>query len=178
MPSPTIGWPKTRVGPRRFFAIEFQGLLDLDFDIELTGFELPEIEMILDAADLPVDSSGDDKVPEIAPDQVITKPNDLWVLGEHRLLCGAARRQKSFATLLAGRSAQLVFADPPYNVPIRGHVSGKGRIKHREFLQATGEKTSPQFVRFLENCSAFLPSIPPMAPSTLFAWIGVISMRC
>jgi DNA modification methylase len=144
------GWSK------EILAIEFQGLLDLDFDIELTGFELPEIEMILDAADLPADSSGDDKVPELAPDQVITKPNDLWVLGEHRLLCGDARRQESFATLLAGRSAQLIFADPPYNVPIRGHVSGKGRIKHREFLQASGEKTSPQFAKFLEESFSLL----------------------
>jgi DNA modification methylase len=141
---------------REILAIEFQGLLDLDFDIELTGFELPEIEMILDAAEPMASSSDDDKVPELAPDQIITKPNDLWVLGEHRLLCGDARRRESFAALLSGRMAQLIFADPPYNVPIHGHVSGKGRITHREFLQASGEKTSAQFTKFLEESLGLL----------------------
>jgi DNA modification methylase len=130
--------------------------LNLDFDIELTGFELPEIEMILDAADPPAGSSGDDKVPELAPGRVITKPDDLWILGDHRLLCADARRRESFATLLSGKLAQLIFADPPYNVPIRGHVSGKGRAKHREFLQVSGEKTSPQFTRFLEESLSLL----------------------
>jgi DNA modification methylase len=144
------GWSK------EILAIEFQGLLDLDFDIELTGFELPEIEMILDAADPSASDTDDDQVPELTPKQIVTKPNDLWILGDHRLLCADARRRESFATLLSGKLAQLVFTDPPYNVPIRGHVSGKGRIKHREFLQASGEKTSPQFTRFLEETFGLL----------------------
>jgi DNA modification methylase len=80
----------------------------------------------------------------------------LWVLGEHRLICGDARRRESFAALLSGKAAQLVFVDPPYNVPIRGHVSGKGRIKHREFVQASGEKTSAQFEKFLEDALGLL----------------------
>jgi DNA modification methylase len=144
------GWSK------EILAIEFQGLLDLDFDIELTGFELPEIEMILEAADPPVSASEDDEVPRLAPNRVITKRNDLWQLGDHRLLCGDARRRESFAALLSGKLAQLVFTDPPFNVPIRGHVSGKGRIKHREFLQASGEKTSAQFTKFLEDSLGLL----------------------
>jgi hypothetical protein len=144
------GWSK------EILAIEFQGLLDLDFDIEVTGFELPEIEMILDAADPPVRASEDDEVPDLAPNHAITKPNDLWLLGDHRLLCGDARRRESFAGLLSGKLAQLVFTDPPFNVPIRGHVSGKGRVKHREFLQASGEKTTAQFTKFLEDSLGLL----------------------
>src|SRR6476646_1319361 len=88
--------------------------------------------------------------------RVISKPNDLWILGEHRLICGDARRRESFAALLSGKAAQLVFVDPPYNVPIRGHVSGKGRIKHREFVEASGEKTSAQFAKFLEDALGLL----------------------
>ena len=72
------------------------------------------------------------------------------------LLCGDARRRKSFRALLSGKTAQLVFVDPPYNVKIRGHVSGKGRVKHREFAQASGEKTSAQFTKFLEESLGLL----------------------
>ena len=71
-------------------------------------------------------------------------------------MCGDARREGSFATLMGGSCAQLVFVDPPYNVQIRGHVSGKGRIKHREFAQASGEKTSAQFVKFLDDSLGLL----------------------
>jgi DNA modification methylase len=144
------GWSK------EILAIEFQGLLDLDFDVELTGFEFTEIDIILDSADPSATNSDDDKVPDLASSHVVTKPHDLWVLGEHRLLCGDARRRESLATLLSGSTAQLVFVDPPYNVQIRGHVSGKGRIQHREFAQASGEKTSAQFTKFLEESLGLL----------------------
>jgi DNA modification methylase len=112
--------------------------------------------MILDAADPPASNAQDDEVPDLAPHRVITRPNDLWTLGEHRVFCGDARRRESFATLLSGEIAQLIFVDPPYNVKIRGHVSGKGRIKHREFVQASGEKTPAQFMKFLEESFGLL----------------------
>ena len=135
-------------------AIELQGLIELDFDAELTGFSIPEVELILDAAGPPANNTADDEIPDVTPNRIISKPNDLWILGEHRLICGDARRRESFTALLSGKAAQLVFVDPPYNVPIRGHVSGKGRIKHREFVQASGEKTSAQFAKFLEDALA------------------------
>jgi DNA modification methylase len=137
-------------------AIELQGLIELDFDLGTIGFSLPEVEMILDAASPPANNTADDEIPELTPNRIITKPNDLWTLGEHRLICGDARRRESFSALLSGKAAQLVFVDPPYNVRIRGHVSGKGRIKHREFVQASGEKTSPQFAKFLEDTLSLL----------------------
>jgi ParB-like nuclease domain len=137
-------------------AIELQGLSDLSFDLEATGFEIPEIELILDAKDPPTESSDDNTIPDLTPHRSITRSGDLWSLGEHRLLCGDARDQRSFATLLAGDRARLVFIDPPFNVKIRGHVSGKGRVKHREFAQASGEKTSPQFTKFLEEALSLL----------------------
>src|SRR5215831_12976300 len=137
-------------------AIELQGLIELDFDVELTGFSIPEVEMILDAAGPPANNTTDDEIPDVTPNRIISKPNDLWILGEHRLICGDARRRESFTALLSGELVQLAFVDPPYNVPIRGHVSGKGRVKHREFAQASGEKTQAQFTKFLEECLGLL----------------------
>jgi hypothetical protein len=104
----------------------------------------------------PASNPEDDRIPDPTPHRVVTKPNDLWILGEHRLFCGDARRRESFEALLSGNAAQLIFIDPPYNVKIRGHVSGKGRIKHREFAQASGEKTSAQFTKFLEESLGLL----------------------
>jgi DNA modification methylase len=68
-------------------------------------------------------------------------------LGKHRLLCGDARDPACYAQLLGGRPVDLVFTDPPYNVPINGHVSGNGRV--RQWLDelmagtATNVKTAP-----------------------------------
>ena len=132
-------------------AKEVEFLQSEGVDLTTTGFEIPEIEMIFGAADPPANNAEDDSIPDITPNRVVTKPNDLWTLGEHRLFCGDARRRESFAALMSGEIAQLIFVDPPYNVKIRGHVSGKGRIKHREFMQASGEKTSAQFTKFLED---------------------------
>ena len=135
------------------FAKEIEFLQAESVDLQTTGFEIPEIEMIFAAGDKPPASIEEDTPPEIAPASVVAKANDLWILGEHRLFCGDARHLESFAALMDGSRAQLVFVDPPYNVQIRGHVSGKGRIKHREFTQASGEKTSAQFTKFLEDTS-------------------------
>jgi hypothetical protein len=92
-------------------------------DLTTTGFDIPEIEMILGVADPPVGNSDDDRIPDLASERVVTKRRDLWILGDHRLFCGDARRRESFAAVLLGTTAQLVFVDPPYNVKIRGHVS-------------------------------------------------------
>ena len=141
---------------RDILAIELQGLIDVGFDAELTGFDVPEIEMILDAPGQAASDAAEDFVPDIASKRVISKASDLWILGDHQLFCGDARREGSFATLMGSSRAQLVFVDPPYNVQILGHVSGKGRVKHREFVQASGEKTSAQFVKFLDDSLGLL----------------------
>jgi DNA modification methylase len=144
------GWDK------EILALELQGLLDLNFDVGITGFDGPELELIIDSDNQDDSSAEENKLPELQPARIVTKPNDLWILGEHRLFCADARNRESFTTLLCGDSAQLVFIDPPYNVKIRGHVSGKGRVKHREFAEASGEKTSGQFTKFLEDALALL----------------------
>lgn len=135
----------------QLLAKEIEFLQGEGIDLQTTGFEIPEIEMIFAATDAPPNYIEDDKLPDIAPARIISKLNDLWFLGDHRLFCGDARQAESFATLLGGSRARLVFVDPPFNLKIRGHVSGKGRVKHREFAQASGEKTTAQFTKFLEE---------------------------
>ena len=143
---------KARWDPE-ILAIELQGLIELDFDVESIGFSIPEVEMILDAAGPPANNAADDQIPDVTPNRIISKPNDLWILGEHRLICGDARRRESFTALLSGKAAQLVFVDPPYNVRIRGHVSGKGRIKHTGNLCRRAARKHP---RSLQNSSKML----------------------
>jgi DNA modification methylase len=91
-----------------------------------------------------------DEVPAIDASKLpVTYPGDLWELGRHRLLCADASKPESFARLLGRKTAQMVFIDPPYNVPINGHVCGMGRVKHREFAMASGEMTAQEYAAFL-----------------------------
>ena len=132
-------------------AIELQGLIDLEFDVELTGFSLAEIDLVLDEAreaNVATPSSPDDAVP-LYPAAVVARMGDVWQLGRHRLLCGDARDPASYTALLGNELADLVFTDPPYNVKIDGHVCGSGSIKHREFAMASGEMSEAEFTGFL-----------------------------
>jgi len=132
-------------------AIEFQHLtdLDLEFELEITGFETAEIDLLVDGPKKNAKDPADD-IPPVEP-TTVSCPGDLWELGPHRLLCGDAREPKNYSQLFASERARLMFADPPYNVPINGHVGGKGSIKHREFAMASGEMTEAQFTSFLRT---------------------------
>jgi hypothetical protein len=117
---------------REILAIELQGLIDLEFDVELTGFEMGEIDIIVDEAEQGRRESAEaeDDTPERVPGPTVSRIGDLWVLGTNRLLCGDARDNRFYELLLSGGKAELVFADPPYNVPINGHVCGLGETQH------------------------------------------------
>lgn len=133
-------------------AIELQGLLDVGFDLELTGFSLAEIDIALDApAGISNASQEEDHLPESASDHPVTRTGDLWQLGLHRLLCGDARDPETIAQLTQGAGIDLIFTDPPYNVPIDGHVCGLGRIQHKDFAQASGEMSPDEFTAFLTD---------------------------
>jgi len=97
-------------------------LIDLDFDVELTGFDSGEIDVILEDGDeaKKENASPEDRVPEPRPGESISRPGDLWVMGKHRLLCGDARDHGAYQLLLDGEKAELIFADPPYNVTVDG----------------------------------------------------------
>lgn len=136
---------------REILKIEFQALaeLDLDFDLEITGFETAELDLLLD------DSAGEDaadpadETPEPEPGPAVTQPGDVWLLGKHRLICGDARDPATYAALMGAERARAVFTDPPYNVKIDGHVCGSGAVKHREFAMASGEMDAGTFTAFL-----------------------------
>jgi 16S rRNA G966 N2-methylase RsmD len=138
---------------RDLLALELQGLaeLDLGFDLEVIGFETAEIDLLIgESTDGEVDPA--DALPEIDPDApVVSRKGDLWSIGPHLLLCGDATNADAYAQVLGSRKAQVVFVDPPYNVPIGGHVSGHGRIQHREFAMASGEMSEGEFIAFLEK---------------------------
>jgi ParB-like nuclease family protein len=138
---------------REILAIELQALIDLNVEVELTGFEIAEIDVILDQAR---EANGPPSGPEDTPPQYgagppVTRPGDLWVLGQHRLLCGDARDNAAYVALLEGAKAEFVFTDPPYNVPIDGHVCGLGRIRHGDFAMGCGEMSAAEFTVFLES---------------------------
>lgn len=131
--------------------IEFGELsvLDLDFDLTITGFETAEIDLITaerkEGKQDPLDST-----PEVSPVPV-TRLGDVWEIGKHRLICGDSTREDTYAALLGDLKADMVFSDPPYNVAIDGHVSGLGKVKHREFAMASGEMSVDEFTGFLAS---------------------------
>lgn len=137
---------------REILAIELQALIDVDFNVELTGFEAAEIDLTLaDADDARREESGpEDRIPEAAPDQIVSRAGDLWLLGQHRLLCGDARDPAAYHLLLDGEKAGFVFSDPPYNVAVNGHASRSEQRRHGEFAMASGEMTTEAFTDFLK----------------------------
>ena len=129
--------------------IEFEYLssLDLDFDLTVTGFETPEIDLFL-AGEQKEETQEDIPLP---PKNPVTKPGDTWLIGPHKIICGDATKAETYSTLLGDEKAGLVFTDPPYNVPIEGHVCGKGTVKHTEFQMASGEMSPKEFTAFLKG---------------------------
>ncbi len=130
------GWDRERL------AIELPELAELlineDLDISITGFEPVEIDQIV--TDFEADSADPADTMDSAwqSAQVVSKPGDLWQLGNHRLLCGDARNGDHLDRLIVQERAAMAFLDPPYNVRIKG-VVGRGRVKHDEFAMASGE---------------------------------------
>jgi hypothetical protein len=106
---------------RELLAIEFQYLseLDLDFESTITGFEVPEIDLLIQKIGLVSNGDEGNQLPEIdesiAP---VSELGDRWNLGNHHLLCADAMQAQSFELLLGDQKAQMVFIDPPYNLPI------------------------------------------------------------
>ena len=141
------GWDK------ELLAIELQGLIDLDVDLELTGFDMGEIDLLLEEAhEAKGPSSGpEDVIPEVSPGPAVTQRGDMWSLDDHALLCADAREQAAYERLLGGTKAQFVFTDPPYNVAIDGNVCGLGRTRHREFVMGSGEMSKTEFTEFLRT---------------------------
>ena len=135
-------------------------LSGLDFSLEITGFEMGEIDLrIASLEDMPAHAQSADVLPEPRAEPPVSNIGDLWHLGHHRVLCGDALDPGAFTTLMGEEHASTVFVDPPYNVEIDGHASGLGAIHHRAFPMASGEMSKTEFTAFLarvcRNLAAF-----------------------
>jgi ParB-like chromosome segregation protein Spo0J len=124
--------------------------LELDFDLEVTGFEIAEIDVLIDGMETINEPDPDDRLPAIEASAISTS-GDLWQLGKHRVLCGNSLVAENYTLLMDGAKADLVITDSPYNCVIDGHASGLGRVHHREFAMASGEMSSGEFVEFLRK---------------------------
>src|SRR6202044_2637007 len=124
--------------------------LELDFDLEAIGFEVPEIDLLIDGLNSVPEADPDDHLPKISG-SAVSALGDLWQLGKHRVLCGNSLVAASYERLMDGAKADLVITDPPYNVVIDGHATGNGSVHHREFAMASGEMSSTEFTNFLRS---------------------------
>lgn len=155
------GWDKQAL--RR----EIVELIDLGFEVELTGFDTADIDLIIGTDGVPPDDLADDWLPDHVAGPAVSQRGDLWLLDEHSLLCGDALSHRDYMTLLGGEKVQLVFTDPPYNVPVHGHVSGLGATRHREFAMASGEMRTAEFIQFLSSVILLLAQFSQRA-ATLY----------
>ncbi|PBC08169.1 hypothetical protein CK230_21900 [Mesorhizobium sp. WSM3859] len=117
------------------------------------GTSFPALKFPFDSATTFSDRSTV-ALPDKASGPAVTRAGDLFLLADHRLICGNALSAEVFAALMQGETASVCFTDPPYNVPIGGHVTGLGKTQHREFAMASGEMSDDEFARFLEQSFA------------------------
>jgi hypothetical protein len=164
---------------------ELSSLAYSDFDLDLLGFDEQELDGLLKAdADILPESFGpiseekenqkpqrteevgqgltdDDAAPE-EPIKPVSKRGDVWLLGDHRLMCGDSTDGSDVAILMVGKKADMVFTDPPYNVKISGLGSASARQTigkiHGEFVMASGEMDEEQFTNFLRKVFTNLAS--------------------
>jgi len=131
----SAGWDEELLG------LEFAALREADFNLGLTGFEDEELARLLAGQDASEGLTDEDAVPELTPDP-ISRAGDLWVLGEHRLLCGDATSVADVECLIRSEPADLIFTDPPYNVDYEGYTEDRLKIQ--------GDRlTAEQFQQFL-----------------------------
>ena len=135
--------------------------LNLDFDLEITGFEYGDIEQLLiehETSEHSKQNVKDDEVierPIEAPNLIVTEPGDVWQLGQHRIICGDSLDKQSYKTLLGKKKADIIFTDPPYNLSPKaiGKICQKA---HGAFQHASGEMQPDEFIEFLTSIFAHL----------------------
>lgn len=140
---------------QELLAIELKSLIeiDIDFDVTVIGFDQGEIDFLIEDFESDDEEKDDHPLIDLASSPV-SRLGDIWLCGRHRVMCADTRDPTSLKTLMTGETAQMVFADPPYNVRIDGHVSGRGAVRHPEFAMASGEMTEAAFIAFLTTALA------------------------
>lgn len=146
------------VWDERLLGEQFKQLsvLDLDFSIDVTGFEMSEIEVMIEGL-TPASSGKDDPgdaIPDSSARPQVTRTGDLWNLNCHRVYCGDARKNAAYSALMEGQRATTVFSAPPYNDPVDGYVAGFEGNHYPEF--APEERNGTKFTTFLAEVLALL----------------------
>lgn len=137
-------------------SIELTALRDAEFDLTLTGFSADDLDALI-AGNEPVRSgkTDDDDVPELQ-DAPVSRAGDVWLLGEHRVLCGDATQSGAYRTLLGDDAAHMVFTDPPYNVNYANSAKDKLRGKNRPILN---DNLGENFESFLTDACRNMLSV-------------------
>ena len=133
--------------------------LKIDFSLEVTGFDMGEIDLRIQDLDLDGEQGADsgDVLDDAPTGPPVSRPGDLFLLGDrHKVGCGNALEQDAYTKLMGAELAAAAFSDPPYNLPIDGNVSGLGAIRHKDFVMASGEMNQTQFVAFLVQALSLL----------------------
>jgi hypothetical protein len=155
-----------------------QDLIDLDFDLELTGFDPPEIDhhINLDLPHANVEENGSD-IPAVEV-KAVSSLGLIWALGDHRIGCGNATDHSFVSRVLEGRLAHVCFVDPPYNIPVHGFISGKGRHRHREFIEGAGELSTDEYFALVRDSLSVLKicSLPTALIFACIDWRHVMEM--
>lgn len=132
--------------------IELEALQAAGFDLSLTGFADDELTALMTELAGNEGLTDDDAVPEVT-DDLVSQPGDVWLLGEHRLLCGDATDPVALETLMGSDLADMAFTDPPYNVNYANTAKDKHRGTHRPILN---DNLGEGFAGFLSAACANL----------------------
>ena len=160
------GWDKENLRE------ELKYLIEVDYELDLTGFDAPEIDAILkiETPTIGVVDDGEDEVP-LPTGPAVTEAGDIIACGPHRIACGDARDPALLAPLREGNAVRMVMTDPRYNIPSNGFVGGKGSVRHREFAHAFGEMSDAEFLAFL--AAFFTTAMATLIPGALFyTWMA------
>lgn len=128
-------------------------VLGLDLNLELTGFETAEIDLMIEGLELAPVEDDEAALPESGV--AVARLGDLWILRnpasgiEHRLYVGDALKSDSYAILMAGGRAAAIITDPPFGGAIAGYLTGSG-IKHREFVMGSEDRSPEELETMLE----------------------------
>ncbi|MBT3392486.1 MAG: ParB N-terminal domain-containing protein [Elusimicrobiaceae bacterium] len=132
---------------------EIEKLENLDFSLDITGFETGEIDVILDGSLADKDkklNEKDNTIPFIPKNEIISKFGDIWELGNHKILCGDALQSENYKKLLGDKKADMICVDFPYNLHVDSFACS-GKIQHKNFAMAAGEMSSEEFQEFLNK---------------------------
>lgn len=122
-----------------------------NMDLSVTGFDSIELDVLFNQNTPKATDERTNSIPYVPESEIITRPGDIWQIGPHRIICGDSLTESTFAGLMGDDIADMILQDPPFNVPVNGHVCGAGKTKHKEFAMASGEMSSDEFTEFLRK---------------------------